>query len=143
MTTPTDRPPLSAVIARAITAIVDLAKAEIAAYKNSLVVKLKESAIAIGLFAAAGVLVLLTAVYLSVAAYQGLCLAMPAWLAGLVLAAAMAVIAAALGAIGASLMKRHQVPSAGEVPAKIKDSLADSISQAQQTASAHEETPEA
>lgn len=130
MSSDSERPPLSAVIARSLNAIITLAKAEISAYKAALVSKIKDTAVAIALFAVAAIIAVHAIVFLHVAAYQALTLAFPGWLAALILAGGLLVLVFLLVIIAKSVLGRRSAPSATDVSANIKTKVAESFESA-------------
>jgi hypothetical protein len=84
----------------------NLVKGEIALLKAELVGKAKVFAIAAGLLIAALVIVLYAIGVLLTAAVMGLATVMPAWLAALVVAFVMLVVAAILGLVGWKRFKK-------------------------------------
>lgn len=84
----------------------NLVKGEIALLKAELVGKAKVFAIAAGLLIAALVIVLYAIGVLLTAAVMGLATIMPAWLAALVVAFVMLVVAAILGLVGWKRFKK-------------------------------------
>ncbi|TQL58594.1 phage holin family protein [Rarobacter faecitabidus] len=132
MSTDNERPPLSAVVARAINAAVNLAKAEVTAYKEALVRKLKDTAVAIAMFAVAVLFLLMVFVFLNVAAYQALTLAFAGWLAALIMAGGALLLAAALVMVGQRVAKRNEVPPPSEVPEHVKAAVQEGIASARE-----------
>jgi hypothetical protein len=84
----------------------DLVKGEIALLKAEMIGKAKVFAVAAGILVAALVIVLYAIGVLLTAAVMGLATVMPAWLAALLLAVLMLIVAAILGLIGWKRLKK-------------------------------------
>jgi uncharacterized membrane protein YqjE len=94
------RPSIGELFSRLSTQTSDLVRAEIALAKAELAEKAKASGIGIGLFAAAGLLGFFAFAVLITTAILALALALPAWLAALIVAIALLVLAAILAFVG-------------------------------------------
>jgi len=127
------RTPLSGLLARATRSTLDLVKAEIEDYKAGVLRKLKESAVAIGLFAAAGFIAIFAFAYLIFAIYQAFLVITPGWLAALITAAILLVVTGGLAGLGAAVSKRHGMPDAGAAVDRVKTSIAGAVSDARKS----------
>ncbi|MFP7761901.1 phage holin family protein [Marisediminicola sp. LYQ134] len=101
------------------TLVTDLVKGEIDQLKAEMIGKLKALGIGGGLLAAAGVVLLYMVGVLLTAAILGLAVVMPAWLAALIVAFVLLVIAAIIGLIGYRKLKGGIPP----VPTNTIDSV--------------------
>jgi len=124
------RAPLSGLLARAARNALDLVKAEIEDYKAGVLRKLKESAIAIAMFAVAGLLALFALGYLIFAVYEAFLIITPGWLAALITAAILLALVGMLAGLGASLLKRHGLPDAGAAIGRVRKNIGSAVSEA-------------
>ena len=101
-----------------------LLHAEVASLKSEMKTKATKSALAIGLFAAAGVLALYGLGFLFWAAITGIATALPLWLSALIVAVAIFLIAAILALVGKKTLSKHTPPAPTETIASIKQDVA-------------------
>lgn len=134
MTDEKPRTPLSALLTRAMHSAIQLAKAELTAYKADLQTKLKESAAGIALLGAAGLLGIFALAYLVFSGYQGFANIVSPWLAALLTAAALLVLVAVLAWGGVRLLGRHNVPNPSENVNRLTSELKDAANNARETA---------
>ncbi|HEV7741912.1 MAG TPA: phage holin family protein [Pseudolysinimonas sp.] len=122
MTTPTPTPPkrsLIELITSIPTLVTDLVTREIDLLKAEMLAKVKALGIGAGLLAGAVVVLLGMLGVLLTAAILALSLVMPGWLAALLVAAVLLIVAAILGLIGYRVLKKGIPP----VPTESIDSL--------------------
>jgi len=124
------RTPLSGLLARATRSAVDIVKAEIDDYKAGVLRKLKESAVAIALFAVAGFVAIFAVSYLIFAIYQAFLVITPGWLAALITAAILLVVTGALAGAGAAVSKRHGMPDAGAAVDRMRTNITGAVADA-------------
>lgn len=105
MTDPDTEPTLGRLVEQLSEQTSRLVKAEVALAKAEMAQKAKSSGIGIGLFAAAGAIVLYALGVLIWAAVLGLGEAWPLWLSALVIGGAMILLAGGLVAAGVQLLK--------------------------------------
>ena len=86
--------------------IVNVAKAEVSQLKAEYTAKAKYAGVGIGLFVGAAVFLYFMLCVLVAAAILGIATALPAWLAALIVAAALLVIAIVLALVGVAFFKR-------------------------------------
>ena len=108
-----------ALLADIPTLVGDLVQREIALIKTEITAKLKALGIGIGLIAGALVVLLGMLGVLLTAAILALSQIMPGWLAALLVAAALLIVALIIGLIGVSILRRGIPP----VPSESIDSL--------------------
>lgn len=100
--------------------LIELIKAELEQLRNEVTGKLKRAGIGVGLFAAAAVVGVFALGVLVAAAILGIAVALPAWLAALIVAAALLVVAAALVFIGVAQLKRGASPVPADTIKSVK-----------------------
>ena len=105
---------LFALIADLPRLVGDLIREEIEQLKNELIGKVRHAGIGVALFAAAGFFAFFALAVLVAAAVLGIAQALPAWLAALIVAAALLVITGILAALGAAQLKRGLPPTPTE-----------------------------
>jgi len=98
----------------------DLIRAEIESIKKEIVTKLAALGIGIGLLAAAAFVLFFVLATLIAAAVLGIATALPAWLAALIVAAGLLIIALVLGLIGVGKLKSGVPPAPTESIKSIK-----------------------
>ena len=98
----------------------DLIRAEIESIKKEIVSKLAALGIGIGLIAAAAFVLFFVLATLIAAAVLGIATALPGWLAALIVAFALLVIAVVLGLIGLAKLKSGVPPAPTESIKSIK-----------------------
>jgi len=108
-----------ALIAEIPTLVTDLVQREIELVKTEIVTKLKALGVGVGVIAAAVLVLLAMLGVLLTAAIFGLSLVMPGWLAALLVAAVLLIIAGILGLIGYRILKKGIPP----IPSESIDSL--------------------
>lgn len=101
----------------------DLVRGEIDQLKAEIVGKIKHAGIGIGLFAAAGFLAFFALAVLIAAAILGIAEALPAWLAALIVAAALLLITGILIGIGTLHVKRGIPPTPTETIHSVKQDV--------------------
>lgn len=101
----TDRRSLFQLISDIPTLVTDLVKGEIDQLKAEMIVKLKALGIGAGLIAAAAVVLLFMVGVLLTATILGLAVVMPGWLAALLVALLLLIIAAIIGLLGYRKLK--------------------------------------
>lgn len=101
----------------------DLVRAEIDQLKAEVIGKIKHAGIGVGLFAAAGFFAFFTLAVLIAAAVLGIAEALPAWLAALIVAAALLLIAGILIGIGTLHVKRGIPPTPSETIHSVKQDV--------------------
>ncbi|MCU1437370.1 MAG: conserved rane protein [Naasia sp.] len=100
-----------------------LIRDEIAQIKKELTDKLKELGIGVGLFAAAAFFGFFLFAVLLAAAILGLAVALPAWLAALIVAAVLLVIMVVLVLIGVARLKKGVPPMPEQSIESVKDDV--------------------
>ena len=110
---------LFALIADIPTLVTDLVQREIELVKTELIAKLKALGIGAGVIAGALLVLLAMLGVLLTAAILALSLIMPGWLAALLVAAVLLIIAVILGLVGYSILKKGIPP----VPTESIDSI--------------------
>jgi hypothetical protein len=103
--------------------VVALLKAELAQLKAELVRKAVSMGIGIGLFVVAGALLFFMLGTLVAAAVLGIAVALPAWLAALIVAAGLLVLAGITGLVGLMVLKRGMPPAPTETIASVKQDV--------------------
>jgi hypothetical protein len=98
----------------------DLVREEIEQLKAELLAKAKHAGVGIGLFAAAGFLAFFAFAVLLATAILGIAVALPAWLAALIVGVALLVIAAILVGAGVTQVKRGIPPAPTETIKSVK-----------------------
>jgi len=98
----------------------DLIRAEIESIKKEIVSKLASLGIGIGLLVVAVLFLFFMLATLIAAAVLGIATALPAWLAALIVAAGLLVLAAIVGLIGVGQLKRGVPPAPTESIKSIK-----------------------
>lgn len=125
---PEPTPPGKQSIGELISKITDqfsrLMRAEVAAVKSELKSKATKSAMAIGMFVAAGVLALYGLGFLLWAGVTAIALALPLWLSALIMAVALFIIVAILALVGKKLLDKNSPPMPTEAIASIKQDVA-------------------
>ncbi len=123
---PASDPSLGELVSSVTTNVSSLVRLEIELAKTEVQEQVKEGAVGGGLALAAGFLMLLATVLLSIAAALGLAVVMPAWAAFLVVAGVYLLIAAILVFLGIRRFKRIKGPQrAVAALAETKAALAD------------------
>ena len=103
--------------------ITDLIQAELDRLKREMAAKAKKLGIGAGLLVGAAVFAYFAIQVLVAAAILGIAVALPAWLAALIVAAALLIITAILGAIGVAQLRRGTPPTPTETVASVKDDV--------------------
>ncbi|SDS91816.1 phage holin family protein [Paraoerskovia marina] len=101
-----------------------LIKAEIALAKHELTTKATNAGIGIALFVVAGVLALYALGWLLFSAYAGLAVAMPEWLAALVLGVVLLLIIAVLALVGKTRLQKGLPPKPEAAMASVQEDIA-------------------
>lgn len=101
----------------------DLIRGEIEQLKAEIIGKIKHAGIGIGLFAAAGFFAFFAFAVLVAAAILGIAEALPAWLAALIVAAALLVITGILAGIAVIQVKRGVPPTPTETIRSVKQDV--------------------
>lgn len=102
------------------TLISDLIKAELDRLKTEMATKLKALGIGLGLFAAAGMVGFFALAVLIAAAVLGIAVALPAWLAALIVAVVLLIVTGLLVFLGISRLKRGTPPAPVDTIASVK-----------------------
>lgn len=105
------------------TLVTELVQREIDLVKAEVIGKLKALGVGAGLLAGAVILVLFFIGFLLTAAVFALALVMPPWLAALVMAAFLLIVAVVLGLIGYRIIKRTGPPLPTESIASLRQDL--------------------
>ena len=100
--------------------IIALVKAELAAFKAEIAGKAKNIGLGIGLFAVAGIFAFLAVIVLIALAVIALALVLPLWLATLIVAVSLLLIAAILVLIGLNRVKAGTAPDPEGITASIR-----------------------
>ncbi|MHA7984669.1 phage holin family protein [Rathayibacter sp. CAU 1779] len=103
--------------------VVALLKAELAQLKAELIRKAISAGIGIGLFLVAGAVLFFMLGTLVAAAILGIAVALPAWLAALIVAGGLLVIAAVLILVGVAVLKRGMPPAPTETIESVKQDV--------------------
>jgi hypothetical protein len=103
--------------------IVALIKAELAQLKAELVRKAISAGIGIGLFVVAGAVLFFMLGTLVAAAVLGIAVALPAWLAALIVAGGLLVLAGILILVGVAVLKRGMPPAPTETIESVKQDI--------------------
>lgn len=103
--------------------LVDLIRGELDSLKNEIVEKLKHAGIGIGLFVGAGVFAFFAIGVLLAAAVLGIATALPAWLAALIVAAALLLITLILVLAGVANLKKGVPPAPTETIESVKKDI--------------------
>jgi hypothetical protein len=98
----------------------DLVREEIEQLKAEMLAKVKHAGVGIGLFAAAGFFAFFAIAVLIATAILGIAVALPAWLAALIVGVALLIIAAILVGIGVTQVKRGIPPAPTETIESVK-----------------------
>lgn len=101
-----------------------LIRAEIALAKHELTTKATRAGIAIGLFVGAGVLALYALGWLLYSAFAGLAVAMPEWLAALLLGVILLIIIAIMALVGRANLKKGLPPKPEAAMQSVQDDIA-------------------
>jgi len=101
-------------------ALMDLVRAELDSLKQEIVGKLKAAGIGVGLLVGAGLFAFFLLAVLITAAILGIATALPAWLAALIVAAALLVVTIILALLGISNLKKGVPPAPTETVKSIK-----------------------
>lgn len=123
-TEPRERPSIGALIGSITDLSARLVRAEIAAFKSEMKTKLTMSGAGIGLFVAAGVLALYGLGILLWAAVTAIALALPLWLAALIVGLALFALAAVMGIVGKKLLAKGTPPAPTQTIASVKEDIA-------------------
>ena len=100
--------------------IIDLVTSELEQLKSELVRKLKHAGIGIGLMLVAGVFAFFATGVLVAAAILGLAIVVPGWLATLIVAGSLLLVAGILIALGAAQLRRGSPPAPTETIKSVK-----------------------
>ena len=100
--------------------IIDLVTSELEQLKSELVTKLKHAGIGIGLMLVAGVFAFFATGVLVAAAILGLAIVVPGWLATLIVAGSLLLVAGILIALGAAQLRRGSPPAPTETIKSVK-----------------------
>lgn len=103
--------------------VVALLKAELAQLKAELVRKAVNLGIGIGLFVVAGALLFFMLGTLVAAAVLGLAVVFPGWLAALLVAAGLLIIAGIFGLVGLTVLRRGMPPAPTETIDSVKQDV--------------------
>ncbi|MCU1506021.1 MAG: hypothetical protein QOG18_2064 [Microbacteriaceae bacterium] len=98
----------------------DLVREEIEQLKAEMLAKVKHAGVGIGLFAAAGFFAFFAIAVLIATAILGIAVALPAWLAALIVGVALLIITAILVGIGVTQVKRGIPPAPTETIKSVK-----------------------
>ncbi|MCU1401942.1 MAG: phage holin family protein [Microbacteriaceae bacterium] len=98
----------------------DLVREEIEQLKAEMLAKVKHAGVGIGLFAAAGFFAFFAIAVLIATAILGIAVALPAWLAALIVGVALLIITAILVGIGVTQVKRGIPPAPTETIESVK-----------------------
>jgi uncharacterized membrane protein len=120
---PTKRRSLFALIADLPRLFGDLVREEIAQLKAEMIGKVKHAGIGIGLLVGAAVFAVFALGVLVAAAVLGIAEALPGWLAALIVAVALLVIAGIIAAIGAAQLKRGVPPTPTKTIRSVKQDV--------------------
>jgi hypothetical protein len=101
----------------------DLIRHELDSLKDEIVGKLKHAGIGIGLFVGAGLFAFFAICVLIAAAVLGIATALPAWLAALIVAAALLIITLILALIGMASLKKGMPPAPTETIESVKKDI--------------------
>ncbi|XBH21528.1 phage holin family protein [Jonesiaceae bacterium BS-20] len=123
-TDPRERPSIGALIGSITDLSSRLVRAEIAAFKSEMKTKLTMSGAGVGLFVAAGVLALYGLGFLFWAAVSAIALALPLWLATLIVAVGILALAAVLGLVGKKLLAKGSPAAPTQTIASVKEDIA-------------------
>lgn len=102
------------------TLISDLIKAELDRLKNEISAKAKAAGIGLAFFVVAGLFGFFALATLLAAAVLGIAVALPAWLAALIVAVALLIIAGILALVGVSRLKAGSPPTPVETIGSVK-----------------------
>lgn len=100
--------------------VIELVKSELEHLKNEIVTKLKHAGIGIGFMLVACVFVFFATGVLVAAAILGLAVVLPGWLAALIVAVVLLLIAAGFVAVGVAQLKRGTPPAPTETIRSVK-----------------------
>ena len=100
--------------------IIDLVTSELEQLKSELVRKLEHAGIGIGLMLVAGVFAFFATGVLVAAAILGLAIVVPGWLATLIVAGSLLLVAGILIALGAAQLRRGSPPAPTETIKSVK-----------------------
>jgi hypothetical protein len=103
--------------------IADLIRAELDRFKAEMGAKAKRLGIGSALLAVAAVFAYFAIQVLVVAAILGIAVALPAWLAALIVAAALLIITGIVAAIGVAQLRRGTPPTPSETMESVKDDV--------------------
>lgn len=103
--------------------VVALLRAELAQLKAELVRKAISLGTGVGLFVVAGALLFFMLGTLVAAAVLGIAVALPGWLAALIVAAGLLVLAGIVGLVGLMVLKRGMPPAPTETIASVKQDV--------------------
>lgn len=103
--------------------VVDLIKSELEQLKAEIATKVKAAGVGIGLMAGAGAFAFFALGVLVAAAILGLATALPAWLAALIVAIILLLIAALLVFVGLKFLKKGTPPTPTETIESVKQDL--------------------
>lgn len=114
---------LFALIGSLPTLLIDLAKGEIESFKNELVGKAKHAGIGIGLLAAAATFAYFALLVLIATAILGIAVALPPWLAALIVGVAILLIAVILALLGIRTLKQGVPPTPTDTIVSVKQDV--------------------
>lgn len=126
MTTPSEgrsRRGLFALIADVPRLIVELLQAEIESLKAEISGKLKAAGIGAGLLVGAGVFAFFAALVFTAAAVLALALVLPAWAAALIVGGILLLLAALIGLVGYTQLKRGVPPTPTHTIDSVKEDV--------------------
>jgi hypothetical protein len=103
--------------------VVGLLKAELAQLKAELVRKAISLGLGIGMFVVAGALLFFMLGTLVAAAVLGIAVVLPGWLAALIVAGGLLVLAGIIGFVGLTVLKRGMPPAPTETIASVKQDV--------------------
>lgn len=119
----TDKPSLGELVQTLSEKLSQLVRDEIQLARTELTAKAKHAGLGIGLFAGAAFLAFFAFATLVATAVLGLANAVPAWLAALIVAVALLVLAGVLGMVGAKALKRGMPPTPERAQASVKHDI--------------------
>ena len=123
-TTRTTDEPLGALVHRLSEQIPDLVRSEMRLAQAELTQKGKRAGLGIGMFSAAGLLALFGLATLIATAVIALSLVVPAWAAGLIVAAVLLVAAAGVGLAGKKEVEAATPPAPEKTIASVREDVA-------------------
>ncbi len=118
-----DRPSLGELVQNLSEKLSQLIRDEIQLARTELAAKAKHAGLGIGLFAAAGFLAFFAFATLVATAVLGLANAVPAWLAALIVAVLLLVLAGVLGLVGKKALERGMPPTPERAQESVKQDI--------------------